>query len=78
MKCVNAIHSNSLPDGTYGGSAGGFVVESADANFYYSGDTALTSLILDWQRELKNRASWYICCRPQSSLVSLDNRTTNR
>ena len=42
VKCVNAIHSSSLPDGTYGGSAGGFVVESADANFYYSGDTALT------------------------------------
>jgi L-ascorbate metabolism protein UlaG (beta-lactamase superfamily) len=41
-KCVNAIHSSSLPDGAYGGSAGGFVVESADANFYYSGDTALT------------------------------------
>ena len=41
-KCVNAIHSSSLPDGTYGGSAGGFVIESADANFYYSGDTALT------------------------------------
>jgi L-ascorbate metabolism protein UlaG (beta-lactamase superfamily) len=42
VKCVNAIHSSSLPDGTYGGSAGGFVVESPDANFYYSGDTALT------------------------------------
>jgi L-ascorbate metabolism protein UlaG (beta-lactamase superfamily) len=42
VKCVNAIHPSSLPDGTYGGSAGGFVVESADANFYYSGDTALT------------------------------------
>jgi L-ascorbate metabolism protein UlaG (beta-lactamase superfamily) len=42
VKCVNAIHSSSLPDGTYGGSAGGFVVESEDANFYYSGDTALT------------------------------------
>jgi L-ascorbate metabolism protein UlaG (beta-lactamase superfamily) len=42
VKCVNAIHSSSLPDGSYGGSAGGFVVESADANFYYSGDTALT------------------------------------
>src|SRR5258708_10058773 len=40
-KCVNAIHSSSLPDGTYGGSAGGFVVESADANFFYSGGTAL-------------------------------------
>ena len=36
-KCANAVHSSSLPDGTYGGSAGGFVVESADANFYYSG-----------------------------------------
>ena len=42
VKCVNAIHSSSLPDGTYGGSAGGFVVESTDGNFYYSGDTALT------------------------------------
>ena len=41
-KCVHAIHSSSFADGTYGGSAGGFVIESADANFYYSGDTALT------------------------------------
>jgi L-ascorbate metabolism protein UlaG (beta-lactamase superfamily) len=41
-KCVNAIHSSSFSDGTYGGVAGGFVVESAAANFYYSGDTALT------------------------------------
>jgi hypothetical protein len=38
----------------------------------------LRSLILDWQRELKNRASWHVCCRPQTSLMSLDNRTTNR
>jgi len=42
VKCVNAIHSSSFSDGTYAGSAGGFVVESAGANFYYSGDTALT------------------------------------
>ena len=42
IKCVNAIHSSSLPDGTYGGTAGGFVVESTAGNFYYSGDTALT------------------------------------
>jgi L-ascorbate metabolism protein UlaG (beta-lactamase superfamily) len=41
-KFVNAIHSSSLPGGSYGGNAGGFVVESADANFYYAGDTALT------------------------------------
>jgi L-ascorbate metabolism protein UlaG (beta-lactamase superfamily) len=42
VKFVNAIHSSSLPDGTYGGNPGGFVVESADGSFYYSGDTALT------------------------------------
>jgi L-ascorbate metabolism protein UlaG (beta-lactamase superfamily) len=41
-KCFNAIHSSSFEDGTYGGGAGGFVVESSDDNFYYSGDTALT------------------------------------
>jgi L-ascorbate metabolism protein UlaG (beta-lactamase superfamily) len=38
---VNAVHSSSLPDGSYGGSAAGFVVESADKIFYYAGDTAL-------------------------------------
>jgi|ERR1039458_6049205 L-ascorbate metabolism protein UlaG (beta-lactamase superfamily) len=42
LKFVNAIHSSSLPDGSYGGNPGGFVVESAQGNFYYSGDTALT------------------------------------
>lgn len=42
VKYVNAIHSSSLPDGSYGGHPGGFVVESAEGNFYYSGDTALT------------------------------------
>ncbi|HPC62041.1 MAG TPA: metal-dependent hydrolase [Verrucomicrobiota bacterium] len=42
VKYVNAIHSSSLPDGSYGGNPGGFVVETAEGNFYYSGDTALT------------------------------------
>jgi L-ascorbate metabolism protein UlaG (beta-lactamase superfamily) len=42
VKMVTAIHSNSLPDGSYGGSAAGFVVESAEKTFYYAGDTALT------------------------------------
>ena len=42
VKYVNAIHSSSLPDGTYAGNPGGFVVESTEGNFYYSGDTALT------------------------------------
>ncbi len=42
VKLVNAIHSSSMPDGSYGGNPGGFVVESQEGNFYYSGDTALT------------------------------------
>ena len=42
VKYVNAIHSSSLPDGAYGGNPGGFVIETAEGNFYYSGDTALT------------------------------------
>jgi L-ascorbate metabolism protein UlaG (beta-lactamase superfamily) len=42
VKYVPAIHSSSLPDGTYGGNPGGFVIETAEGNFYYSGDTALT------------------------------------
>jgi L-ascorbate metabolism protein UlaG (beta-lactamase superfamily) len=41
-KLVHAIHSSSFPDGTYGGVAGSFVVESGEGNFYFSGDTALT------------------------------------
>jgi len=45
VKYVTAIHSSVLPDGTYGGNPGGFVIESAEENgdhFYFSGDTALT------------------------------------
>jgi L-ascorbate metabolism protein UlaG (beta-lactamase superfamily) len=42
VKCVAAAHSSSLPDGSYGGVALGFVVESNEGNFYYAGDTALT------------------------------------
>lgn len=42
VKMTPAIHSSVLPDGAYGGNPGGFLVESAQGNFYYSGDTALT------------------------------------
>lgn len=40
-KYVNAVHSSVLPDGTYGGNPGGFVVSLEGKKFYYSGDTAL-------------------------------------
>jgi len=42
VKLTSAVHSSSMPDGSYGGNPCGFVVESSDGNFYYSGDTALT------------------------------------
>lgn len=42
VKMTPALHSSVLPDGTYGGNPGGFLVESGAGNFYYSGDTALT------------------------------------
>lgn len=42
VKAVSAVHSSGLPDGTYGGVAMGFVIESNEGSFYYAGDTALT------------------------------------
>ncbi len=42
VKLVNAIHSSSFPDGTYGGNPGGFVIEGEYKNIYIAGDTALT------------------------------------
>jgi len=42
VKLTAAIHSSSMPDGSYGGNPAGFVVETAEGSFYYSGDTALT------------------------------------
>ena len=41
VKYVNAVHSSTLPDGSPGGNPGGFVIESAEGNFYFAGDTAL-------------------------------------
>lgn len=43
VKVALAVHSSSLPDGSYGGNPVGFIVESAEKTFYYSGDTGLTS-----------------------------------
>ncbi|RKD19050.1 metal-dependent hydrolase [Pelobium manganitolerans] len=42
VKMVFAAHSNSLPDGTYGGTAAGFIIQTEGKTLYYSGDTALT------------------------------------
>lgn len=42
VKYVTAIHSSVLPDGTYGGNPGGFVIWNEEVAFYHAGDTALT------------------------------------
>jgi L-ascorbate metabolism protein UlaG (beta-lactamase superfamily) len=43
---VPAWHSSGMPDGSYGGNPGGFVIKTQDKSFYYSGDTCL---MLDMQ-----------------------------
>lgn len=53
IKAVVAIHSSCLPDGTNGGNPMGFVINSSEGDFYYSGDTALTldmQLIPRWAK----------------------------
>lgn len=55
IKMVYALHTNSTPDGNYGGVAVGFVFFVGDKKIYFAGDTALTmemkllaDLDLDW------------------------------
>lgn len=43
LKGVVAQHSSSLPDGSYGGHPMGFAVHTPEGDFYYAGDTSLTT-----------------------------------
>jgi L-ascorbate metabolism protein UlaG (beta-lactamase superfamily) len=38
-----AWHSSQLPDGSYGGSPGGFLLQTVDGTIYFACDTALFS-----------------------------------
>ncbi|MCS6835506.1 MAG: metal-dependent hydrolase [Anaerolineae bacterium] len=40
-KFVQAFHSSSLPDGSYGGQPGGFIIQAGGKTFYHAGDTGL-------------------------------------
>ena len=42
IKYVNAIHTSSFPDGSYGGQPGGFVISYNNKSVYVAGDTAVT------------------------------------
>ena len=41
VKYIQAAHTSSFPDGSYGGQPGGFIVESDGKCIYIAGDTAL-------------------------------------
>lgn len=41
VKFTIAHHSSSMPDGSYGGVAGGFLLELAGKRLYFAGDTGL-------------------------------------
>ncbi|MDA7880081.1 metal-dependent hydrolase [Mariniblastus sp.] len=43
VKMTPAIHSSQLPDGAYGGVAGGFLIMLGDRTLYFACDTALFS-----------------------------------
>lgn len=43
VKMVQALHSSSFPDGTYGGNPCGYVLSTEGRNIYIAGDTALFS-----------------------------------
>lgn len=43
LKMVPAVHSSSLPDGTYAGLASGFVLRADDRSAYFACDTAFFS-----------------------------------
>ena len=42
VECTAAVHSSSMPDGSYGGNPMGFHIVTDEGSFYYAGDTALT------------------------------------
>lgn len=42
VRMVWAIHSSSMPDGSYGGNPAGFVLDVDGQQIYYAGDTGLT------------------------------------
>lgn len=42
VKMVSAIHSSSMPDGSYGGNPAGYVIYAEGKKVYFAGDTALT------------------------------------
>ena len=43
VRCVGAVHSSTLPDGSPGGVASGYLMECCGTCVYHAGDTALST-----------------------------------
>lgn len=41
VSLTDALHTSSFPDGSYGGQANGFIIETGGQTIYFAGDTAL-------------------------------------
>jgi L-ascorbate metabolism protein UlaG (beta-lactamase superfamily) len=70
VKFVNAVHSSTLPDGSPGGNAGGYVVETLAGSFYYSGDTALT---VDMQLVKRFKPDFAVLCVGDNFTMGVDD-----
>lgn len=42
IKCFQAVHSSTLPDGSSGGHPNGYIIQTSAGAFYHAGDTGLT------------------------------------
>lgn len=68
LRMVTAVHSSSLPDGSYGGNPVGFVISNEfGGTFYFAGDTALT-----WDMKLIPT----ICPRLDFAILPIGNNFT--
>jgi L-ascorbate metabolism protein UlaG (beta-lactamase superfamily) len=67
---VQALHSSSLPDGSYGGTAGGWVLRTGDGSFYYSGDTALMT---DMRLIGEMKPDWAALCIGDTFTMGVDD-----
>jgi hypothetical protein len=68
IQLVKAEHSSSFEDGTYGGLAGGYILNIGDKTLYYAGDTALFSDMALY----KNRKSIDVAFLPIGGNFTMD------
>lgn len=71
VQMVPAWHSSTLPDGSSGGVAGGFIVTHKNGVFYFSGDTALFQEMKLFARRQKIDAA-FLCLGDHYTMDMVD------